>query len=124
MNITTFVGTVRAGKIELKSTVLLPEGCQVSVVVPAILDEQTARRKANGWLIDNVGNMVMVKDGRFIQDSPQPLWQFKAFITSLSDEPLGPIGTIDVHAHSGQVLNDLTSIEAILHVGQELTCSS
>jgi hypothetical protein len=48
MNATTFTGTVKAGKIELDPTVTLPEGSQVSVVVPGILDEHLARRKANG----------------------------------------------------------------------------
>lgn len=124
MSATTFAGTVRSGKIELEPTATLPEGCQVSIIVPMILDEQAARRKANGWLIDNVGNMVMAKDGRFIQDTPTPIWQFKAFITALSRKPMGPIGLINVNAHNGQILNDLASIETIVHVGQELTRSS
>lgn len=124
MKATTFSGTVRAGKIELDPTVTLPEGCQVSIVVPTILDEQVARRTANGWLIDHVGNMVMAQDGRFVQDEPQSIWQFKAFITALSHEPLGPIGYILVNAHNGQILNDLASIEAMVHVGQQLTRSS
>jgi hypothetical protein len=123
MNATTFTGIVRAGKIELDPTITLPEGSQVSVVVPAILDEHLARRKANGWLIDHVGNMVMAKDGHLVQNDPQPIWQFKAFVTALSHEPLGPIGYITINAHSGQILNDLASIEAMVHVGQKLTRS-
>ena len=123
MNTTTITGVIRDGKIEFETAVALPEGSQVSVIVPAILEERRAQRKANGWLIDHVGNMVMVKDGHLIQDQQQLIWQFKAFVTALSHAPLGPIGYVTVNAYNGQVLNDLDSIEAMVHVGQQLTRS-
>ncbi|MCP4420773.1 MAG: hypothetical protein GY805_29540 [Chloroflexi bacterium] len=62
MSSITYSGIVRQGKIELKDALAVPEGQQVYVVVPQI-DEQAARRKANRWLLDNVGNMLMADLG-------------------------------------------------------------
>lgn len=121
MNTKTFSGTVKAGKIEIDPPTTLPEGAHVSIVVPTILEEQTARLKANGWLIDYVGNMLMAKNGRLLQQGPTPTWQFEVFITALSHQPIGPIGHVQVNAHTGQIMNDSASIEAMIHVGQQLT---
>jgi hypothetical protein len=119
----TVNGTVRAGKIELDPAINLPEGSQVSIVIPTILDEQSARRKANGWLIDNVGNMLMAQNGRFSQNEKMTLWEFDVVVTSLSRPAIGPIGMVTVNAYNGEVMNNTTSIESMIYVGQELTRS-
>lgn len=59
MAVATYIGVVREGQIRLAESITLPEGSQVYVVVPAVMDEHIARHKANRWLIENVGNMVM-----------------------------------------------------------------
>lgn len=64
MSVTTYVGVVHKGKIVLKDAATLPDGSQVYVVVPDLIDEKTARRQANRWLIELVGNMVMADDGQ------------------------------------------------------------
>lgn len=51
---TTYIGTVRDGKIELDEPLTLPEGSQVQVPPLVRLDERTARRRADRWLEDAV----------------------------------------------------------------------
>lgn len=70
------------------------------------VDEHTARRKANRWLVERVGNMVMADRPTLTQSEGQPVWRFDAVVTSLSRAPGGPIGHVDVDAATGQVLAD------------------
>jgi hypothetical protein len=102
----TYLGKLRQGKIELDALLDLPEGSEVYVVVKPNLDLRQARRKANGWLVDNVGNMVMADDGALLQVDGRWVWRFQAYITALSHEPYGPIGQVDVDATSGLILAD------------------
>jgi hypothetical protein len=69
------------------------------------IDEYAARRKANRWLVERVGNMVMADQPRLIQSEDRPVWRFDAFVTSLSHAPRGPIGHVDVDAITGVVLS-------------------
>ena len=69
------------------------------------IDEYAARRKANRWLVERVGNMVMADQPRLIQSEDRPVWRFGAFVTSLSHAPRGPIGHVDVDAITGVVLS-------------------
>jgi hypothetical protein len=100
---------VRNGKIEPTSAVELPEGSEVYVVVTTDVTERNAKRKANSWLVGYVGNMLMADGGSLVQmgspDSPQWVWRFDVFVTSLTHEPSGPIGTVDVDASSGTIVN-------------------
>jgi hypothetical protein len=116
MAVATYIGVVREGCIHLIEPAPLSEGSQVYVVVPAVVDERTAHRKANRWLMENIGNMVMADHPALIQSNRQTLWRFGAFITALSHEPLGPIGHVDVNAATGEVLADpRTAAEMIQH---------
>jgi len=84
------------------------------------VDEQTARRKANRWLIERVGNMVMAERPSLAQAAGRLLWRFDAVVTSLSHAPRGPIGRVDVDAATGAVLNDDDSITAMRQHGAPL----
>jgi hypothetical protein len=109
MSLTTYRGIVRNGKIELTPGIEFPEGSEVYVVVPTGITERIAKRKANGWLIGHVGNMLMADHGVLVQlGSPSDsewAWRFEVFVTSLSHEPSGPIGTVDVDANSGAIMD-------------------
>ncbi len=52
MTATTYIGIVHEGRIQLTEPVDLPEGSEVYVVVPNLLDERQAQRKASRWLMD------------------------------------------------------------------------
>ena len=84
------------------------------------VDEHTARRKANRWLVERVGNMVMADRPLLTQFEGQPVWRFDAVVTSLSQAPRGPIGHVDVDAATGQVLADDHDAERMKQRGASL----
>lgn len=88
--------------------------------VPLAVDEHTARRKANRWLVERVGNMVMAEQPLLTQSGEQPVWRFAAFVTSLSHAPRGPIGYVNVDAATGEVLTDDSAVEEMRRHGASL----
>lgn len=103
----TYQGVVKEGRIQLPATTRLPEGSQVYVIVTGsepLLDEQTSQRKATRWLVENVGNMLTASEGRLMEVDGRVIWRFGAFITGRGHKPWGPIGYVDVEAHSGTIL--------------------
>jgi len=88
--------------------------------VRAAVDERTARRTANRWLVERVGNMVMADQPLLTQSAGQLVWRFDAFVTSLSRAPRGPIGHVDVDATTGQVLADDRAVEEMKRRGTSL----
>jgi hypothetical protein len=123
MSNVTYVGVVREGKVELKDAVGLPDGRYVYIVVPDLLDEKLARRKANRWLLENVGNMVMADQGNLQQRDDLMIWRFGAFITASSHPPTGPIGYVEVSATDGQVLANSQTADMIIANGQNFNSS-
>ena len=113
MTILTYTGKLHNGKVELATQVNLPEGSEVYVVVSPGIEKRVAQRKANGWLVDQVGNMVMADDGVLVQRGNTWIWRFHAYLTSLAHEPYGPIGYVDVDANTGAVLSDQHTVEAM-----------
>ena len=118
MAVATYIGVVREGQIRLAESITLPEGSQVYVVVPAVMDEHVARHKANRWLIENVGNMVMADRAALAQSAGRSIWRFGAFVTALSHEPFGPIGNIKVDAVSGEVLANAHTAKEMIRRGE------
>lgn len=112
---------------------LLPEPAVVEVAdfaaylfrkhVRLAVDERAARRKANGWLVTWVGNMVMAEHAQLHYTSGRPVWRLEAFVTSLARSPRGPIGYVDVDAMTGEVLNSEKDIEAMQRAGEALESS-
>jgi hypothetical protein len=84
------------------------------------VDERIARRKANRWLVERVGNMVMADQPFLTQSGDQLVWRFAAFVTSLSHAPRGPIGYVDVDATTGDVLADDAAVEEMQSRGTSL----
>lgn len=118
MSVMTYTGVVHDGRIEVVTPIDLPEGSRVYIIASPEIDERTARRKANGWLIDHVGNMVMAKDGRLMQMGQGLVWRFDAFITSLAHEPFGPIGYVDLNANTGEILSNEQTVKRMYENGQ------
>jgi len=119
---TTYRGVIREGRVEFETPVSLPEGSQV-VVLAAKLDEQTARRTANRWLAENMGNVVgSQKRGILLQTNDWIIWRFEAFITGATyTTPLGSLGQVDVDANSGQILNEQQTAQEMIDRGQTFT---
>ncbi|MBN1487427.1 MAG: hypothetical protein JW981_07280 [Anaerolineae bacterium] len=117
-----YTGVVREGRIQLVETVTLPEGSMVYVLVPVAVDVNAARRKANRWLLENVGNMLRADHPLFVRLPNQTIWRFGAFVTASSHKPIGPVGYIDVDTVSGEVLADDQTAEEIATRGERLEC--
>jgi hypothetical protein len=123
MAVTTYPAVVRNGKIEPATPLDLPEGAEVYIVAQVGIDARTARRKANGWLVDYVGNMVMAADGVLIRQDDRWVWRFNAYITSLSQPPRGPIGQVDLNADTGEILSNQDTINEMYGRGRHFTHS-
>jgi hypothetical protein len=117
----TVTGTLHKGKVELSSPIDLPDGSEVYVVAQVGIEKQAAQRKANGWLVDHVGNLVMADDGALVQHDNRWVWRFHAYLTSVSQPSRGPVGEVDVDATTGEVLNELHTIEMMYARGERLT---
>lgn len=113
----TYPGRLHDGKVEFTSQIDLPEGSEVYIVVAPGIEMRIAQRKANGWLVDTVGNMVMAADGALVQQDSRWVWRFHAYLTALTHEPYGPIGFVDVDANTGAILSDQRAIEVMRERG-------
>jgi hypothetical protein len=82
------------------------------------LEKVAARRKATGWLVDYVGNMVMAGVSEMVQNGETWVWRFHAYLTSFTHAPRGPIGEVDVDAMTGDILNDQSTIEGMYARGE------
>jgi hypothetical protein len=117
---TTYIGTVRNGKVEFEPPLTLPDGSQVRVTLSSVLDERQAAGPANVWLANQVGDAVGVRQGTLVQVEDRTIWRFEAFITGVHLEPIGPIGHIEVDADTGEVLGSSEMAEAMIERGRQL----
>ena len=117
--LSTYEGVVQQGRIRLPAGLTLPEGTRVYVTIVPALDERAARRKANGWLGENVGNLVMAGDGQLThaREADRQVWRFGAFTSSVHTEPFGPIGYVEVDAETGAVLMTPAEAEQMIERG-------
>jgi hypothetical protein len=121
---TTYMGVICKGQVQLADPIYLPEGSQVYVVVPTTITEQVARRKANRWLLEHVGNLVMADKPVLAQSEDRIVWRFHAFVTASSHEPWGPIGEVDVSAATGEVLTSADEAEEMIQRGEHFASTA
>jgi hypothetical protein len=121
MAVITYPAIVRNGKIEPVTPLDLPDGSEVYVVAQVDIDARTARRKANGWLVDHVGNLVMADDGALVQKDERWIWRFNAYMTSPAHPPRGPIGQVELNATTGEILSDQHTITDMYERARHLT---
>ncbi|MFO7537295.1 MAG: hypothetical protein R6X32_04460 [Chloroflexota bacterium] len=120
MTMTSYQGVVKQGHIQLPSAADLPEGSYVYVIVAGsepLLAEETARRKATRWLVEYVGNMLLANEGRIQEINGRLAWRFGVFITGRGHAPRGPIGYVDVDAHTGESLVAAQQAEELIAHG-------
>lgn len=67
MAVTTYPGIIRGGKVVATTDLKLPDGTEVYVVVPSAVTSTVAKRTANGWLISEVGNLLMADNGSLVE---------------------------------------------------------
>ena len=87
---------------------------QLSVTLTVNIDPNTARRRATGWLISEVGNMLKAGTGQLVITN-QTLWRMPVLLTSSKIGTVGQVGTVDVDAVTGKLLVNDELIEQILN---------
>lgn len=117
MSITTYSAVVRNGRVEFTSPVEIPEGSEVYVVVANTVTRKFAQRKANSWLVSYVGNMLLADGGALIQSDSGWVWRFDVLITSASHKPWGPIGSLEIDAKTGDILDAEQTAESLTQHG-------
>jgi hypothetical protein len=122
----TYSGVVREGRIRLTPSTELPEGSQLYITVVGqepILDKHTAQRKATRWLVEYVGNMLVADGGRLQEVNGRIVWRYDAFVTGRGHKPRGPIGYVDIDAHSGEPLATEQQADEMIKHGVEFVRS-
>ena len=86
---------------------------EIAVEATVNLDARAARRKVTGWLVDNVGNMVIGGAPKLVIGR-QTVWRVPALLTSTYHGIVGEIGVVDVNAETGDLLLATNLVEQLL----------
>jgi hypothetical protein len=78
---------------------------QIAVEATVNIDAQTAKRRVTGWLLDEVGNMLMGGIPQLVI-AQKTIWRVPALLYSSERGLIGEVGVVDVDADSGAVLAD------------------
>ena len=81
-----------------------------------------AQREVTAWLLDNVGHLAMADQPRLIIGH-RTIWRVPVLLSSPTHSPIGPIGHIEVDAHTGQVLEETNTAEKLIHNGRDFVRS-
>jgi hypothetical protein len=95
----------------------------VNVVVHVsaqVLAPDVARRKASGWLIDYVGNLLHAEQPQLLLGE-QLAWQFQVALTSPRRGTVGYIGLLQMDAVTGEVLAPEITTESLHRYASQLT---
>ncbi len=112
-------------RIEVDLRDIAPGTLVTVLIVPAnltapVIDAAAARRAANGWLTDYVGDMVLARAPQLLSDGRHTWWRLAAYVTNVYREPFGPVGFVDVDAVSGAVLADEQTAQELQAYGARL----
>lgn len=72
-------------------------------VMAEVLAPDYAQRRASGWLLDNVGNLLRAEHAQLLLGD-QIAWQFQVALTSPKRGTLGYVGLLQLDAVTGEVL--------------------
>ena len=112
-------------EITLKGPVAAGQELDITVTVRARIevDAETARRKATGWLVSEVGNLL-IGDTPTLVIADRAVWRVPVLVTSPSRGVVGGAGSVDVDARSGEVLVDEAVGQRILTDAHEIARSA
>ena len=86
---------------------------QVSVHIQAeVISDETARREANYWLLENVGNLLRADNPELVLRD-RLVWRVDVALTSPTRGQVGIVGRIEIDAITGEVLADETLAEEL-----------
>jgi hypothetical protein len=87
------------------------------------VDAATAQRKATGWLVSEVGNLLL-GDTPSLVITDRAVWRVPVLLTSPEIGVVGQVGTVDVDAQTGDVLANAELIEDLIKRGRHLARSA
>jgi hypothetical protein len=89
---------------------------QINVHLHAeILSPDAARRQANLWLLENVGNLLRAEDPELIAGELL-IWRLNVMLTSPQRGTVGQVGRLEVEATTGNVMaSDALAQEMLDH---------
>ena len=87
---------------------------QISVHIQAeVLAAEAARREANFWLLENIGNLLRAETPELVLGE-RLVWRVDIVLTSPSQGRVGVVGRLEIDATTGEVLADETVAEEII----------
>jgi hypothetical protein len=87
------------------------------------IDAATAQRRATGWLVSEVGNLLL-GDAPSLVIADRVVWRVPVLLTSPERGVVGQIGTVDIDAQTGDVLSSAALIQELIERGRQLGRSS
>ena len=118
----TFVATYKDGVLIPSSPPDLQEhqSVRLQIVPPRVqISAETARRKVNRFLLDQVSYLLGAKHPELIRET-QLVWRVPVVLAYPDRGVIGQVGTVDVDAESGHPLTSTELIETIKHNAQNL----
>ena len=99
------------------------ERLQISVHVQAeVLSAEVARRRANVWLLEHIGNLLRAESPELVLGD-RLVWRADVMLTSPSRGRVGVIGRLELDALTGDVLADESLAEELLPRARALTAN-
>jgi len=96
------------------------ESVQINVHVQAkVVSPEVARRQANVWLLENVGNLLRAEAPELVAGE-RLIWRVDVVLTSPSRGTVGRVGQLEIDSSTGDVLTDATLAQEIIAYAQAL----
>jgi hypothetical protein len=87
-----------------------------------VMAAEVARRQANVWLLENVGNLLRAESPELVLHD-RLIWRVQVILTSPSLGSVGRIGSIELDATSGAVLSSDSLIEELITNAQTVAAN-
>jgi hypothetical protein len=93
---------------------------QISIHIQAeVLSAEAARREANYWLLENVGNLLRAENPELVLGD-RLVWRIDIALTSPSRGWVGVVGRLEIDASSGEILANQSLVEELAPRAQTL----
>ena len=94
---------------------------QISVHVHTdVVAPEIARRRANVWLLEHVGNLLRAEAPELILEDPL-IWRMDVILTHPDVGPVGSVGRIEMEATTGEGLTEQDDVDALIANAYALT---
>jgi hypothetical protein len=96
---------------------------QVNIHIQAeVMAAEVARRQANVWLLENVGNLLRAESPELVLGD-RLIWRVHVILTSPSLGTVGRIGLLELNAATGEVLSSESLIQELISNAQTVAAN-